>query len=392
MKKLLSIMISCIMILSLMIVPTSAVYAVDAGEHTFDGIVYNDNGVVTGYIGSSKTVEIPSLIYGTTIHSIGSFAFSCKEIDTVIIDDGIEYINSYAFFDSEISHVEIPVSVIEIDESAFSGCKNLSKVNLDTLGAEMTDGCFSGTPRIELTLPCLFDKDMANELFSKAKGDSDYEIVTEHTKVKRTVKGKQYDFCDTCGTTFIPRSMSVISVFPDVSDSAWYCRSIMESYNLGILAGKDTGKFEPDASMKVAEAAKIAAVLYAYKNDASVNFNQNEGSHWYDTYVNYCISVGIIANKSDFDYTKPATRAEMAYLFSKADMDYPYVINGDFAISNIPDVTLDMKYGNEIYDLYLKGIANGKDNYRYYPNSNVKRSEAAALVVRFLDYDERIVF
>ncbi len=391
MKKLLAVITSFILTFSLLAVATSAAYANDAREHTYNGIVYNDNGVVTGYAGSSKTIEIPADINGTSIHTIGSFAFSYDEIDTVIIDKGIEYINPFAFFNSKITSVKIPSTIMEIGESAFADCKNLSQIYLETLGIDMADGCLSGTSHISFTLPCLFDLDYAKELISNAKKDYDFSFTKDHSIVKKTIKGENYDFCTRCGTTLVPADMPVFSVFSDVSNDSWYCRSVMESYNLGILNGKDSGKFDPDATMKLSEAAKIAAVLYEYKLEEPAFFDQNTGTHWYDTYVNFCVEVGIIENKSDFDYSKPATRAQMAYLFSRADMNYPYFVNGDFALANIPDVTLDTKYGNEIWDLYLKGIANGKDNYRYDPTSYIKRSEAATLVARFLDYDQRIV-
>ena len=68
----------------------------------------------------------------------------------------------------------------------------------------------------------------------------------------------------------------------------------------------------------------------------------------------------------------------------------PYFIN-DVPITDIPDVYDTTPFAYEILDLYNKGVAVGSDEYMtFYPDSQVKRSEAAALISRILCYDMRI--
>ena len=86
---------------------------------------------------------------------------------------------------------------------------------------------------------------------------------------------------------------------------------------------------------------------------------------------------------------KNATRAQMAYLFSRCDTE-PYYIN-EVPLTDIPDVDETTPFAYEILDLYNKGIAVGSNEYyAFYPDSEVKRSEAAALISRILCRDMRI--
>ncbi|UKI36449.1 MAG: S-layer homology domain-containing protein [Clostridiales bacterium] len=113
------------------------------------------------------------------------------------------------------------------------------------------------------------------------------------------------------------------------------------------------------------------------------------GENWYDVYVDYCYDNGIIEDYIVFDWDENATRAQMAYLFSRCDVN-PYFIN-DVPITDIPDVYDTTPFAYEILDLYNKGVAVGSNEYMaFYPDSQVKRSEAAALISRILCYDMRI--
>ena len=90
-----------------------------------------------------------------------------------------------------------------------------------------------------------------------------------------------------------------------------------------------------------------------------------------------------------FDWNQNATRAQMAYLFSRCNTDDYYP--NDVPLTDIPDVHDTTPFAYEILDLYNKGIAAGSDEYmNYYPDSQIKRSEAAALISRILCHELRI--
>lgn len=62
----------------------------------------------------------------------------------------------------------------------------------------------------------------------------------------------------------------------------------------------------------------------------------------------------------------------------------------DVPITDIPDVYDTTPYAYEILELYNKGIAVGDGNMKFFPDANIKRCEAAAIVARIMDWKKRI--
>ena len=80
----------------------------------------------------------------------------------------------------------------------------------------------------------------------------------------------------------------------------------------------------------------------------------------------------------------------MAYLFSRCDA-FPYIVNPDVPLTDIPDVHDTTAFAYDILELYRRGVAVGSDEFMtFYPDSQVKRSEAAAFIARILNADMRI--
>ena len=200
--------------------------------------------------------------------------------------------------------------------------------------------------------------------------------------------------CYDCGEQFsegyeeTPSEVSVLP-FTDVPADSWYYSYVSIAHDFGILNGKSDTAFDPDASMTVAEAIKIAACINITQNGEEPSLLQPYGDKWYSVYVDYCYDKNIIEDYIVLDYDKTASRGEMAYLFSRAD-SYHHTIN-EIPLTDIPDVHDSTPYAYEILDLYDKGVAVGSDSLMtFHPDSNIKRSEAAALIARILCYDLRI--
>ena len=74
----------------------------------------------------------------------------------LVIPNGVERISQYAFFNQDIISVNIPASVITIDNSAFQGCKLLERVNFEKDSNLLTinDYAFGGCNKLKMmTLP-----------------------------------------------------------------------------------------------------------------------------------------------------------------------------------------------------------------------------------------------
>ena len=390
MKKL-SLLLAALLILS-----STVVCAEMETFKSADGVYeYTGDGVITAYYGD-EIADFPAEIDGTKIHEIGVMACLDLNLKFISIDDGIETINTNAFEGCNAEYAYIPATVNYVGERAFANCANLEEFTICSENTVFDRDAFTGTGYIKFDIPCTADEHAMYEKIYDAKGNGYFEFSTMHTALvesmeEKDIYGANMIYCNDCGFKGSKYLGATPLPFADVSADAWYYSYVQTSYEFGIIRGKSETEFDPDAGLTCAEAAKIAAVIHdKNRYDREEQGFVLTGENWYDAYVSYCYDNGIIEDYVVFDWDKNATRAQMAYLFSRCDVS-PYFIN-DVPITDIPDVYDTTPFAYEILDLYNKGIAVGSDEYMaFYPDAQVKRSEAAALISRILCYDMRIV-
>ncbi len=380
MKKL-SLLLAALLILS-----STVVCAEWETFKSADGMYeYTKDGVITAYYGD-EFAFFPVEIDGTKINEIGVMA---------CFDLGIELINTNAFEGCNAKSAYIPSSVKNIGERAFANCANLNEVTLNSEEITFDFDVFIGTGFIQFYIPCTADEYAMHKKISDAKGDGNFSFSVMHTSVvesmtEKDIFGENMIYCEDCGFKGSKYLDENPLPFSDVSQDAWYYAYVQTAYNFGIINGKSETIFDPNAGLTCAEAAKIAAVIHNQKRyDGEKAEFQMLGENWYDVYVQYCYANAILEDYIVFDWNANATRAQMAYLFSRCDMERCFI--NDVPLTDIPDVHDTTPHAYEILDLYNKGIAVGSDEHMtYYPDSQVKRSEAAALVSRILCHDMRI--
>ena len=180
--------------------------------------------------------------------------------------------------------------------------------------------------------------------------------------------------------------------FVDVPEGEWYYESVYYAWDADLIDGTSATTFRPDNTLTVAEAIKLAAALHQLENDGAVTL-KNGKTNWYDTYVAYAVKEGIIESKYQ-SYTQaqmnaPATRREFVHILHGALDEYE-AMN---AISDnaIPDVKTGDAYADEIYDFYRAGILTGSNAQgTFHPESSIKRSEVAAILIRMYDESMRL--
>ncbi|NLU27733.1 MAG: S-layer homology domain-containing protein [Hungateiclostridium thermocellum] len=166
--------------------------------------------------------------------------------------------------------------------------------------------------------------------------------------------------------------------FDDVNRNDWFYETVGNVYKEGLMVGTSDTTFEPNGNVTIAEAITMASRAHAaYTGNVIKNTSK---TFWYDSYVDYAIENDIV-NHGDFpDYGVPATRAEMAYIFSNIIPDNKQTVTNN---KTPPDVRESDKYGKEIYLLYRLGILKGNDSIgSFSPNNNITRAEAAAIILR----------
>lgn len=175
MKRMLSLLIAVLLVISAIFAVPFTAYANDAqasqipevsGDFEYT-VLYDGTAQITGYIGFHDVVSIPSVVDGYTVTSIGRRAFSYEpwpppamaglaqtgvsrfaKISGVTIPDTVTSIEDYAFISCEnLIGVMIPDSVKSIGGMAFAYCDSLSYLligsSLQSIGTNAFASCKS---------------------------------------------------------------------------------------------------------------------------------------------------------------------------------------------------------------------------------------------------------
>jgi len=170
--------------------------------------------------------------------------------------------------------------------------------------------------------------------------------------------------------------------FTDVPNDAWYLMDIKAAFERGIISGTSSTTYAPDSELTYAQAIKMAAVIHSLYTFGSNTWETT--TPWYKAYSDYALENKIITAEPS-DYNAMISRSAFAQIFAKAlpDVAFPYI---NFLASDyIPDVSVSDPYYADIFKLYRAGILTGSDSKgSLRPNTNIKRSEVAAVVARMI--------
>ena len=178
--------------------------------------------------------------------------------------------------------------------------------------------------------------------------------------------------------------------FADVPASAWYADAVCGAWANGLIDGVDKTHFRPDGSLTVAQAIKLAAALQQRLQTGEVTLEN--GSPWYRSYLEYAVTNGIVEEAylrcSAEALNAPVQRDEFAHILYGAAKSYTAI--NEIGADALPDVKTGDRYAAEIYMLYRAGILTGSDRSgTFYPASSLRRSEAAAILIRAFDESAR---
>ena len=159
MKKLLSVLIACLLVIS--IIPLSASAETTSGTTgsctwRLDGTVLtiSGNGAMGSYTWESKppwSTDITQVIIEQGVTSIGSSAFDgYSNITSITIPDSVKNIYEYAFFASGLTNVTIPNGVTSIGYAAFYGCSSLRSITIPDSVINIDYAAFGSSPQLEV--------------------------------------------------------------------------------------------------------------------------------------------------------------------------------------------------------------------------------------------------
>lgn len=178
------------------------------------------------------------------------------------------------------------------------------------------------------------------------------------------------------------------ATFLDVQARDWFYDNVKTAYEYGLMVGTGPTTFDPNGNVTIAETITVAARLHALLYTGNGQFEPSEP--WYQSYVDYAAKHKIIATEYT-DYNRAATRAEYATILSATFPDAALAKINQVPDNSIPDVKVSDAYGKAVYRLYRAGVLTGiNDMGTFSANSNIQRSEVAAIVSRMADPNKRL--
>ena len=280
------------------------------------------------------------------------------------------------------------ISVLHSTAENTSGTavKVLSELNWTSCNWTLQDGVLSSEGAVlrrGVESLAISDKEFEGSLGSWALLNGQKRTITPPVTPKDPEGNLLQNLIGT-GLFFVPDDFP----FYDVDSDDWFYESAKSAWANELIDGVTARYYMPDNTLTVAQAVKLAAALHQKQSVGFVTL-QNGGTHWYDNYVNYAIANGLIEavyqSKSAEAMNAAVTRAEFVHILSK--LLNTGAIN---TVNSIPDVKAGDAYADEIFAFYRAGILTGSDRLgTFHPESSLKRSEAAAILVRLYDATQR---
>lgn len=230
---------------------------------------------------------------------------------------------------------------------------------------------------------------MANGLLDSVK-DGASKIITQQIE---NLKGNIHVITDVTKDVLGELVDLVTEKFSDVKKSAWYIDTIAALVGLGILDGYPDGTLKPNGTLQVDEFTKMLVSSLGYEVE-------NGSSYWASTWIAKAEELGLVKS-GEFNtsaYKKPINRGQMARMIVRAmevngERDYPSDMK-DYS-SQLNDYnSIPTQYKEYVLKAYVKGIVTGYGevpNATFKYNNNATRAEAATMIVRLLDEEQRKV-
>ena len=185
------------------------------------------------------------------------------------------------------------------------------------------------------------------------------------------------------------KSRTYTDAFTDVTVKDWFYDAVSGAYEFALVNGDSATTYNPEGTMTVAEAVTLASRMHSTVKGDGASLATAEGDAWYSNYVNYAKQEGFLKDGMFDSFDREIKRHEMVTLFAAAlPEEYFETLN---YVTHIPDVSSDAAYAKAVLMFYNAGICMGNDIYgTFNPDSNITRSEVAAIADRIADKAHRL--
>lgn len=178
----------------------------------------------------------------------------------------------------------------------------------------------------------------------------------------------------------------MLEKFKDVKETDWYKENLALLFGMGIVQGDDKDNFNPNKEVTGSEYLKMVVVAKDGKT-----YTSELGEPWDVPYISRAIQLGLI-DLSEISVAKlrsPLNRYSMAEIIMKA-CDETY---GDYSIYRniLKDYgRMPAEFKEFVLKACSKGIITGYPDGTFGGGKTMKRSEATAVIARFIDTNQRV--
>ncbi len=235
-KKIISVLLSLIMIVTLFAILPITALALKSGDYYYNLINNNTEVCITEYGGSDADIVIPDTIDGKPVTQIGRQAFLLESsLTNITIPGSVKVIDFKAFASCYyLQSVVIENGVTSIGREAFYACSKLTNINIPDSITEIGCAAFSQSGLTDIVI--------GNGV--KSLGDHEFQLCGALTSVTigsgvTTINANTFDGCD---------NLKSITISED--NPAYYCENncIIEKSSKALIFGCQTSIIPNDVT------------------------------------------------------------------------------------------------------------------------------------------------
>lgn len=179
------------------------------------------------------------------------------------------------------------------------------------------------------------------------------------------------------------------TIYSDMSDEHWASNAVVSLTEKGILSGKGSDRFEPDAPVTREEFTKMIIAAF-YEDDelmvSEMQFEDVNEDAWYYKYISAAYGLQLIKgyNDTQFGIGEKISRQDAAVILNRAASANNYNFSVPSSVIHFNDDNEISDYASEaVYTLKDAGILNG-DGGSFNPRAFTTRAEAAVIIYNML--------
>jgi len=171
------------------------------------------------------------------------------------------------------------------------------------------------------------------------------------------------------------------TTFTDIKTTDWYYIYVNKLAELKITSGIGNNKYGPNNSVTRAEFVTFLCKALGHEQEDGYKYTDTT-KHWSSKWISAAITAKIIDEGTKFNPNAAITRQEAVEMLCRSLS----ILKDTTMTTPYTDIKTDSGYSNTAYKEYLmQGSITNSKRY-FYPSSDLKRSEVAAVIVNLVDY------